>query len=258
MTLLHDAVEELRQVLCEGGDSQAAQLELLHHIEQQLRVCAPQAIKASQLELEKQLTAALLQGPAPPLRQLLSASFCLAYGRGERQGMYTNVSLLLSWMGKKDSPAASISSKAAILVLLGELCRAQGAAMVALCHDTIALLVKSIRAPEVPLRTAACAALAAALAGSGGVAKQVQEEAIKNLKHAIGERGASAELRCACLAACPALVQHAEGLWASDIVEQIAALCTRHLDDASPPVRHVAAESLGGALVAVLAHPFAV
>lgn len=202
MSTLAASVASFGAVVSQSGDSQAAQLELLSDIEVQLRLAPADEIKACQADLEKHLTAALLQGPAPPIRHLISSSFCSAFGRGARQGMYTTVGSLLSWMGTpKGSPASTVSSKAAILQLLGDLSAAQGGAMVSLCHETIALLVKTIRAPEVPLRVAACSALGAALAGSGGVGKPVQEEALKNIKHVIGERGAPVDLRCACLTA---------------------------------------------------------
>ena len=255
---LTTAVASLAAVVSQSGDSQAAQLELLHDIEAQLRVAPSEEIKAAQADLEKHLTTALLQGPAPPIRHLISSCFCYAFGRGSRQGMYTTVGSFLSWMSNKASPANSVSSKAAILMLLGDLSYAQGNNMVSLCHDTIALLIKSIRAPEALLRTAACNALAAALGGSGGVGKPVQEEALKNIKAVVAERGAPVELRSACLVACPPLVANSEQLWASDLVEQVAALCTKHLDDPSPSVRQAAAETLGASLVACLAHPFVV
>ena len=207
-----------------GGDSQAHQLELLHDIEQQVRLgqgTTVEQIKAVQADLEKHLMASLLQGPAPPLRHLISSIFVYAYGRGARQGMYTTVGQLLSWMTNKGSPAKSESSKAAILWLLGDLSRSHGGAMVALCHDTIGLLIKMIRAPEIPLRTAACMALASALVGSGGIPAAMQQEMIKNLKQTIGERGVSVELRQACLACCAPLVGYSEGLWATDIVDQV-------------------------------------
>lgn len=255
---LAESVASLGAVVSQSGDSQAAQLEVLHDIEVLLRLEPEQAIKESQTELEKHLTAALLQGPAPPIRRLICSSFCLAFGRGARQGMYTTVGLLLSWMSNKSSPASTVSSKAAILALLGDLAHAHGAAMVQLCHDTIGLLIKSIRAPEAPLRTAACSALGAALGGSGGVGKSVQEEALKNLKHIIGERGAPVELRCACLGCLPSLVSHSEQLWASDLLEQAASLCAKHLDDPSMTVRHAAQDALGQCLVSSLPHPFVI
>lgn len=258
MATLAASVASLAAVVSQSGDSQAAQLELLHEIELQLRLAPADEIKASQNELEKQLTAALLQGPAPPIRHLISSSFCYAFGRGARQGMYTTVGSLLSWMSNKSSPASTVSSKAAILVLLGDLAGAHGQAMVQLCHDTIGLLIKTIRAPEAPLRTAACAALGAALGGSGGIGKPVQEEALKNLKHVIGERGAPVELRSACLSCLPALVANSEQLWASDLLEQLAALCVKHLDDSSAIVRTEACDALGQCLVACLAHPFVI
>ena len=255
---LPDAVKKLTAVLSAGGDSQAQQLELLHEIETALQLCPADEIKSHQADLEKQLTAALLQGPAPPLRHLISYSFCYAYGRGARQNMYTTVGLLLSWMDekKKGSPASSVSSKAAILAVLGDLSHTQGGAMVALCHDTITLLIKMVRAKEVPLRTTACAALASALGGSGGIGRPVQEEAVKNLSYVISERGAPAELRCAVLAACPALIQYAEQMWATELLEQIATLCTKHMDDPVASVRHAASDALGGVLVAALSQPY--
>ena len=52
-----------------------------------------------------------------------------------------------------------------------------------------------MRAPEAPLRQAAATALSGALSGSGGIGKPVQDEMLKNMKHAIGERGAPVALR---------------------------------------------------------------
>ena len=233
---LPDAVKKLTAVLSAGGDSQAQQLELLHEIETALQLCPADEFKRHQADLEKQLTAALLLGPAPPLRHLISYSSATP-GPRARQNMYTTVGLLLSWMDekKKGSPASSVSSKAAILAVLGDLSHTQGGAMVALCHDTITLLIKMVRAKEVPLRTTACAALATALGGSGGIGRPVQEEAVKNLSYVISERGAPADLRCAVLAACPALIQYAEQMWATELLEQIATLCTKHMDDPSSP-----------------------
>ena len=49
-------------------------------------------------------------------------------------------------MARPGSPASSVSSKAAILTVLGDLSHAQGGNMVALCHDTITLLTKLVRA----------------------------------------------------------------------------------------------------------------
>lgn len=135
--------------MSQPGDSQAAQLELLHDIDVLLRLAPAEEIKAAQSELEKQLMAALLQGPAAPIRHLISSSFCTAFSRGARQGMYTTVGQLNSWMSNKSSPASTVAAKVAIVALLGDLCQAQGAAMVSQCHETIALLIKTIRAPEV-------------------------------------------------------------------------------------------------------------
>ena len=223
---LTTSVASLGAVLSAGGDSQAAQLELLHEIEILLRLAPPAEVKECQADLEKQLTAALLQGPAPPLRHLIATSFCYAYGRGARQNMYTTVGLMLSWMDdkKKGSPASSVSSKAAIVECLGDLSQSHGGAMVALCHESITLLTKYIRANEVPLRTTACIAFAASLAGSGGIGKPAQDEALKNLKHVISERGAPVELRLAVLSACAPLVAHSEQLWAGEVLEQVRAI----------------------------------
>ena len=252
------ALTSLGSVLSAGGDSQAVQLEILHEIELLLQLAPPEEVKSGQAELEKHLTAALLQGPAPPVRQLVSSAFCCVYTRGARQNMYTTVGLLLSWMDekKKGSPASTVSSKAAILAVLGDLSRAQGANMVALCHDTITLLTKLIRANEVPLRVTACTAFASALAGSGGVGKGVHEEALKNLRHVIGERGAPVDLRVAVLSACPPLVENTEQLWTTDLVEQVATLCTKYMDDPAAPVRHAASDALGAALGAAICHPY--
>ena len=139
---------------------------------------------------------------------------------------------------------------------VGDLSQAQGGAMVALCHDTITLLTKLVRANEVPLRATACTALAASLIGSGGVGKAAVDEAIKNLKHVMGERGAPVELRCAVLHACPPLVAYCEQLWAGDLVEQTAALIIKAMDDPAAAVRHTASDALGTCLVAALSHPF--
>lgn len=220
--VLTAAVENLTAVLSSGkGDSQAQQLELLHEIELQVRIGPVEELKATQDALEKQLTAALLQGPAPPLRHLISSIFVWAYGRGVRQGMYNTVGLMLSWMSNKSSPASSVASKAAILTLLGELSHSHGPAMVALCHDSIGLLTKSIRAPEIPLRITACTALASALNGSGGIPAAIQQEALKNVKHVIAERGAPPELRAVCVSCCVSLITYSEALWSSDMVEQV-------------------------------------
>ena len=78
---LEQLIASLAQVLSASGDSQAAQLELLHAIEQHVRTAPADDVKACQSELEKHLTTALLQGPAPPLRGLISSSFCSAFAR---------------------------------------------------------------------------------------------------------------------------------------------------------------------------------
>ena len=109
-----------------------------------------------------------------------------------------------------------------------------------------------------PLRIAACHALSDALHGSGGIAKAVQEETMKSLKHVLGERGVPVELRVACLGVCPSLVRYAEGLWASDLVESAAAICTKHLEDPVGSVRLAAADALGAMLVAVIGQHFIV
>ena len=258
MSQLQTAVTQFGSVVqsSKGGDSQAAQLELLHDIEQLLRLGNAEDVKAAQADLEKHLTAALLLGPAPPLRYLISSSFVYAYGRGARTNMYSQVGTLISWLNAKSSPASSVASKSAIFALLGELSHSHGSAMVALCHDAIALLIKSIRAPELPLRAAALTAVASALAGSGGIPVSTQQELLKNMKHVMGERGAPVEVRQACLGCCAPLVAYSEQLWASDNVQQVMDLGTKHLDDPSAAVRQSAAEALGSIAVAALGHPF--
>ena len=64
-----------------GADSQAAQLELLHEIERQLRTASAAEVGAVQKKLEECLTAALLQGPAQPPRRLISTCFTLLFTR---------------------------------------------------------------------------------------------------------------------------------------------------------------------------------
>ena len=211
----------------EKTDTQASQLELLHSIEHLVRLGPEAEIKTAQAELEKHLTTALLLGPAPPLRHLISSCFVYAYGRGARTNLYSQMGILVSWLNAKSSPASSVASKVAIFELLGELSRAHGGAMVQLCHDAIGVLTKAIRAPELPLRAAACNGLAAALAGSGGVAAQVQQDILKNIKHVTSERGAPAELSQAALLCCTALVSHSDGLWGSDVLEGVLGLCTK-------------------------------
>ena len=65
----------------------------------------------------------------------------------EDSNMYQTVGTMLSWMNNsKGSPASSVSAKAAVLALLGDLAQAHGGAMVALYHDTVTLIVKLVRA----------------------------------------------------------------------------------------------------------------
>lgn len=129
--------------------------------------------------------------------------------------------------------------------MLGELSAAHGTNMVSLCADTITLLTKTIRSSDLPLRPAALHALAHALDGSGGVGSGVQAEVIKNLKHVIAERGATAELRGACVACMAPLVRNVEGLWGTDTLDQLAPLATKYLDDPVPSVRAAASKALG-------------
>jgi hypothetical protein len=148
--LLSTLLKALGQLLERSpDDSQAAQLECLHAIEQQLRHGAAEHVKACQKDLEKHLMTALLAGPSPPVRHLISSSFCLAFSRGDRQGLYATVGTLLSMMATKGSTNHSPECKVATLEVLGDLSKAHGPAMVQLCHDSIAVLVKTIRAPEV-------------------------------------------------------------------------------------------------------------
>lgn len=259
MTTLESAVKSFGSVVqsSKGGDSQAAQLELLHDIEQLVRLGNDADIKEVQKDLEKHLTAALLLGPAPPLRRLICSTFVYAYGRGARTNMYSQVGTVMQWLnaGSK-SPASSMASKVALFALLGDLCQAHGSAMVALCQDTIALLVKSIRLPEMPLRAAALTALASALVGSGGIPPATQQEVLKNIKAVLSERGVPVELRQACLGCCASLCAYSEQLWASTLVEEVMALGHKHLDDPSSAVRLSAAEALGLSAIAAMAHPF--
>lgn len=129
--------------------------------------------------------------------------------------------------------------------MLGELSAAHGTNMVSLCADTITLLTKTIRSSDLPLRPAALHALAHALDGSGGVGGGVQAEVIKNLKHVISERGATSELRGACVACMAPLVRNVEGLWGTDTLDQLAPLATKYLDDPVPSVRAAASKALG-------------
>ncbi|KAL1520667.1 hypothetical protein AB1Y20_022238 [Prymnesium parvum] len=263
--MLAAAVARLEQVV-EGTkgsgspDSQAAQLEIFHEIQQQLRLLPRDEIKAAQSKLESCLTSALLQGPAAPIRNLISSIYVLAFSRGARQSIYTTVGLLLSWMtstaANKTSPASSVNSKAAILQVLGELSEAHGAHMVSLCADTITLLTKTIRASELPLRAPSLHALGSALEGSGGVAPAVQQEILKNLKHIVGERGAPPELRVATMQCMAPLVRNAENLWGGDTLEQLAPLCIKHLDDPACAVRAAASKALSSMLAAALSVPF--
>ena len=71
--------------------SQAAQLELVHEIEQLVRFAPADDVKSAQSALEKSLTTSLLQGPAEPLRHLISVCFCYIFARGARQTLYTTV-----------------------------------------------------------------------------------------------------------------------------------------------------------------------
>ena len=185
-----------------GSDSNAPQLELLHEIFELLKTAPPDDIKAATPTLEKGLTASILQGPAAPVRRLISSCLCYAYARGARQTMYTTVGQLLSWLNNAKTPASSVLSKVATAAVLGELCEMHGGAMVSLCQDVINLMIKNLRTvTELPYRQISATALAAALAGSGGVNKEVQQEALKSIKGAFEERRAPLELRVACLQA---------------------------------------------------------
>lgn len=139
-----------------GADSQAQQLELVHQLEEQLRLAPEDDVKAAQGDLEKHLTGALLQSPAPPLRTLISSCLCVSYTRGARSSLYTTVQLFISWLSNKSSPASTISSKVAILQVLGDLCEVHGSNMVGLTLDSIALLNKTMRANEVLVHPPPC------------------------------------------------------------------------------------------------------
>ena len=102
-------VERLAKVVESKDDTQAAQLELVHEIEQLVRFAPADDVKAAQSALEKSLTTSLLQGPAEPLRHLMSVCFCYIFARGARQTLYTTVGSLLSWLGPKNSPASTVS-----------------------------------------------------------------------------------------------------------------------------------------------------
>lgn len=240
-----------------GSDSQAVQLEILHEIARLMAVVPPEEVSAVQSELEKSLLAALLQGPASTVRRLMSRCFVLAYSRGTRTSMYTTMGLLISWLSStKGSPASTVLAKMSITHVLGSLCETHGMNMVSLCSDTITLLTKGIRSQEVPMRQASCHALSLALVGSGGIAAPVQAEIVKSLKHVIGERGTPADARISFLKCQVSIVRAAEGLWAGDILDQLAAIATKHLDDPSAAVRTAAAETLGLMLAAALEKSF--
>jgi hypothetical protein len=239
-----------------GADGATAQLELLHQIHSLLSSAAEDEIKASQGAIEAALLSATLTGPAPPVSRLAVVVLATIYRRGARSSLYTTVGQLLSWLNNKSSPALSVPSRCATVQLLGGLCAAHGPAMVSLCLDAVALLTKLTKPPEpAPVRAAAWIALAQAYPGTGGVPKPLQEEAVKSLKQAMGERGAAPELRPACLRAAPALALHAEGLWAGDLFEGLSGQITKALDDPSGSVRAVASLCLSEVLLAALARP---
>ena len=105
-----------------GSDSNAPQLELLHEISELLKTAPPDEIKAAIPTLEKGLMASILQGPAAPVRRLISSCLCYAYARGARSTMYTTVGQLLSWLNNAKSPASAVLSKVATAAVLAASC----------------------------------------------------------------------------------------------------------------------------------------
>jgi hypothetical protein len=232
MTTLAGYCEKYAALLEQGGkgDAQAPQLELLHEIYQLLKTASPEEVKAAQPGLEKSLTTAVVQGPAQPVRRLVSSCFGYLYARGARQTLYTTVGTLMGWLNNKSSPLKNELAKQATCTVLGELSEMHGGAMVSLCHETINLMVKNLKG-DLPLRAVSAAALTAALAGSGGIPPPLQQEALKGLRATLEERRAPPELRIACLQAVPAVGRYAEQLWQGDLVEQLTTLCVKSLDD---------------------------
>ena len=164
MTSLAGYCEKYAALLQGGkGDSQAPQLELLHEIYQLLKTVPPEEVKAAQPGLEKSLTTAVVQGPAQPVRRLISSCFGYLYARGARQTLYTTVGTLMGWLNNKSSPLKNELAKQATCAVLGELSEMHGGAMVSLCHETINLMVKNLKG-DLPLRTVSAAVLAATLA----------------------------------------------------------------------------------------------
>ena len=256
MTTLAGYCEKYAALLEQGGkgDAQAPQLELLHEIYQLLKTASPEEVKAAQPGLEKSLTTAVVQGPAQPVRRLVSSCFGYLYARGARQTLYTTVGTLMGWLNNKSSPLKNELAKQATCTVLGELSEMHGGAMVSLCHETINLMVKNLKG-DLPLRTVSAAALTAALAGSGGIPPPLQQEALKGLRATLEERRALPELRIACLQTVPAVARYAEQLWQGDLVEQLTTLCVKSLDDPLQPVR-AAAAALGDLSLAALEAPY--
>ena len=257
MTTLAGYCEKYAALLEQGGkgDAQAPQLELLHEIYQLLKTASPEEVKAAQPGLEKSLTTAVVQGPAQPVRRLVSSCFGYLYARGARQTLYTTVGTLMGWLNNKSSPLKNELAKQATCTVLGELSEMHGGAMVSLCHETINLMVKNLKG-DLPLRTVSAAALTAALAGSGGIPPPLQQEALKGLRATLEERRALPELRIACLQTVPAVARYAEQLWQGDLVEQLTTLCVKSLDDPLQPVRAAAAAALGDLSLAALEAPY--
>ena len=147
MTTLAGYCEKYAALLEQGGkgDAQAPQLELLHEIYQLLKTATPEEVKAAQPGLEKSLTTAVVQGPAQPVRRLVSSCFGYLYARGARQTLYTTVGTLMGWLNNKSSPLKNELAKQATCAVLGELSEMHGGAMVSLCHETINLMVKNLK-----------------------------------------------------------------------------------------------------------------
>lgn len=209
---LEKAVETART--SGASDGVTAQLELLHQLSGLLSVAGEEQVKAVQGSIEASCLGAALLGPPPAVAQLCANVLITIYRRGARTTLYTTVGQLLSWLSNKVSPASAPAAKLATVHLLGGLCAAHGGAMVSLCLDSITLLTKLTRSAEPSVRPMAWAAFGRACTGSGGVPRAAQDEAVKNLKHALTERGSTNELRAAALAAAPMLAAYSEGLWA--------------------------------------------
>ena len=164
MTTLAGYCDKYAALLEQGGKGDAAgapQLELLHEIYQLLKTASPEEVKAAQPGLEKSLTTAVVQGPAQPVRRLVSSCFGYLYARGARQTLYTTVGTFMGWLNNKSSPLRNELAKQATCAVLGELSEMHGGAMVSLCHETINLMVKNLKG-DLPLRAVSAAALTAA------------------------------------------------------------------------------------------------